>query len=372
MKKRFEIFKALQLCAYIAIAVITLICIVTDSELYQLVGRNTHIRIPFILLWITLGISLYGILRDLSEHRALKKDYHELDHAVYNDQLAGIANRFSCDAMIEKYADTDLPENMCCMMLEMSGLREINRKEGHAGGNRAIRVFSEVLATASVGLCFVGRNGGNKYLAIFENADTEKTGQFLKNIDRLMPQRVKDEHLPVITYKTGIAYAGELQGGSITRIIAMADRRLAMQTDSVSGIAGRNSCDEIISRYEGIPLPADMAAAVLNMTNLPQINAERGRTYGDAALRAFAEALLHAANGNCFIGRNGGMGFMAIFEENGSAGMQCFLDALHNSLRNKDAEYIQYNVGTALNAGEHVQDIHELIRIAAERAVDCA
>lgn len=45
----------------------------------------------------------------------------------------------------------------------------INNTYGHVIGNATIQSFSDVLSGASVGLCFVGRNGGNKFLALFEN-----------------------------------------------------------------------------------------------------------------------------------------------------------------------------------------------------------
>jgi hypothetical protein len=105
LKKKFEIIKTLQLVLYFLITAVGLIVLFTNDELYQAVGHNSSIRLLCVLLWIALAVSYLFVFWDFSTHNALKKDYRELDYAVYNDRLSGIANRYSCDAMIAKYMD---------------------------------------------------------------------------------------------------------------------------------------------------------------------------------------------------------------------------------------------------------------------------
>ena len=66
-----------------------------------------------------------------------------------------------------------------CITLDITNLKEINRSYGHLRGNDLIREFSLILQTASSGLCFVGRNGGNEFIALFENCSREKLKTFL-------------------------------------------------------------------------------------------------------------------------------------------------------------------------------------------------
>ena len=162
MKKRFELFKTLQLLVLILLAGVGLFTLFTDDALYQMVGRDPSVRTLCLLLWLTLVLSFIGIYWDFSTHSAFKKDYRELDYAVYNDRITGIANRYSCDAMIEKYLDQPVPETLACVMLDILNIRDINERHGHLKGNEAIQAFSNILHTSSLGICFVGRNGGNK------------------------------------------------------------------------------------------------------------------------------------------------------------------------------------------------------------------
>jgi len=125
MKKKQEILKSLQLILFILITAAALFTICTDSALYQMVGLNPSVGVLCLLLWLTLGLSFVFIYVDFRIMTKLKKEYRELDEAVYHDHMAGIANRFSCDAIIEKYADKPIPEDVGCIMLDISNISAI-------------------------------------------------------------------------------------------------------------------------------------------------------------------------------------------------------------------------------------------------------
>ena len=101
--KKFDLFKTIQLILFIALAAAGLYIIFTDHELYQMIANNTHIRLLCILLWAALVLSFLFIFMDFSLFSSFKKDYRELDYAISSDPVSGIANRYSCDNVIEKY-----------------------------------------------------------------------------------------------------------------------------------------------------------------------------------------------------------------------------------------------------------------------------
>ena len=173
MKNRFKWLKTAQLILLLAATAAGLTLIFTDDRLYQMIGSDPSVRALCALLWLVLGLSYLAVLMDFRALTALRRDYRELDYAVYNDRVAGIANRFSCDAMIEKYMDRPVPDTVGCVMLDLTNIRQINDQFGHLQGNQAIQSFSDMLHGASLGLCFVGRNGGNKFMALFEDCDEE-------------------------------------------------------------------------------------------------------------------------------------------------------------------------------------------------------
>lgn len=260
MKKRFELMKTLQLLILIAISAVGLAVIFTDGALYQMVGRDPSVRILCILLWLTLGLSFAGVFVDFSTHSSFKKDYRELDYAVYNDRLAGIANRYSCDAMIEKYMDKPLPDDVGCVMLDLLNIRELNDAYGHLKGNETIQEFSNMLHTASLGICFVGRNGGNKFMALFEECDEARVNSFLTRVQQQVEMHNARDDAAAHRIPQRARAQPRRACGDDTQLIALSDRRLTMQSDRMSGLANRASCDDITTSTSTSPCRSASAA----------------------------------------------------------------------------------------------------------------
>lgn len=374
MKRKFETIKTLQLLATIALAAVGLIVIFRDDRLYQMVGRDPSVRALCILLWLALGIAFVGIFWDFTTHSSFKKDYRELDYAVCNDPVAGIANRYSCDAMIEKYLDAPLPDHLGCAMLDLLNLREINETHGRAKGNESIQEFANILYSASLGLCFVGRNGGNQFMALFETCSEGKINTFLSRVHRQVDFYNARADIPSIEYRSGRAIARDEAVDSITQLIALANRRLTLQTDRVAGIASRTSCDEIIGAYMDKPLPRNIGCVMLDIANIREINEAGGHAEGNRVIRQFGDILREAAAGLCFVGRNGGTKFLALFEDCDEDKIEAFLEGVHGRMRaiNSGGRHapIQYRWGRAFHEDREIGGIHRLVALADRRLYD--
>ncbi len=224
--KKFDLLKTVQLLAFVGLAGFGLFKILTDKRLYHLVATDPQIRTLCILLWVLLGLSFLFIFLDFSLFSSFKREYRELDFAVSSDPVSGIANRYSCDTLIEKYLDKPLPENFGCIMLDLTNLKETNKSYGHMQGNDLIRDFSAILQSSSTNLCFVGRNGGNEFLALFEDCTREKLLSFLKRVSRKINEHNETSGAVPISYRYGIAFnEGSKSNGSITDLIALSSRR---------------------------------------------------------------------------------------------------------------------------------------------------
>lgn len=224
--KKFDIFKTIQLIIFILLAGIGLFIIFTDEELYQLIATNSHIRALCTLLWAVCGVSFFFIFLDFSLFSTFKKEYRELDYAVSSDPVSGIANRYSCDTVIEKYLDKPLPTHIGSIMFELSNLKEINDSFGHTAGNDMIREFSGILQKSSLNLAFVGRNGGNKFLAIIENCTDEKIHHFINRIQTLVDHYNETEKLLSIKFCYGVAFNEGSEVETITQLVALSNKRI--------------------------------------------------------------------------------------------------------------------------------------------------
>ena len=227
--KRFNFFKAAQLLLFLIITGFCLALILFDPQTRNFVAKNEHIRLICSMLWIVLVLSFIFLFVDFQLFSGFQRSIKNLDQAVHADTITGIPNRFSCDSLIEKYIGEPLPPNMGCIMIDLTNIIDINNAYGREAGDDAIRQFSEMLHLVSAGLCFVGRNGGNKFITIFENCEKIQLVQFLNRLNEQMAIANRQGTAPVIRYKCGTAYHdGTKNDGieQITELISLANRRI--------------------------------------------------------------------------------------------------------------------------------------------------
>lgn len=224
--KKFDRLKTVQLILFALLTVACGVIVYTNKELFHLIGVNPSVKLIAILLWLALGLAFLFIFLDYSYINNFKQDFRELDFAVHSDPVAGIANRYSSDMLIEKYLDKPLPKDMAIIMLDLNNLGYINKTYGHAKGNELIKEFSYILRSTARNLCHVGRNGGNKFIVIFEECDDQAIADFLDKVERKVSSNNEKVGKFPIEYSYGTAFHEGEAAKAITDLISLANRRI--------------------------------------------------------------------------------------------------------------------------------------------------
>lgn len=221
-------YKSIQLSIFLIFTAIALFLVLSDQEVFHAVANDHTMMILCVLLWAVLLLSFLFIFFDFKYFLTYKKDYSEMDQSVHNDPVSGISNRFSCDMLIEQYLDLPLPKDMACITFMITNMQDINRVYGHRAGNTLIRDFSMILRMTAQGVCFVGRNGGNNFLAIFEEGSQESIAGMLNLLERKIEAHNKVETALPIQYACGVAFhEKEEDAATITDLIALSNRRVS-------------------------------------------------------------------------------------------------------------------------------------------------
>lgn len=223
--KKFNTFKIVQLVLLIILTAVSLYMLM-QPEVKQYIFDSTPATVLFIIVWAVLLVTFIFLLIDFSLISSMKMDYHNLYDVAYSDPLSGIPNRFSCDTIIEEDYDKKLPDDIACVMIDLSNLPEINTLYDHRTGNKVLKDFSGILSTAAVSLCFVGRNGGNKFLAIFENCTDEKLNTFLDRVTDRVDQYNQASDSISMEYRIGKAMNRDEHLEQITKLISLANSRI--------------------------------------------------------------------------------------------------------------------------------------------------
>ncbi len=223
--RRFHTFKTIQL-ALVSVFALFSLYLLMRPQVKQFVFDSFPATALFIIIWILLLADFIFLMVDFFLISSIKLNYHNLYDVAYSDQLSGIPNRFSCDTIIEKYYDKKLPDDISCIMIDLVNLPEVNQLYNHTTGNKLLKDFSGILSSASLSLCFLGRNGGNKFMAIFEHADRSKVETFLARVSDRVAQHNKSTDAIAIEYHTGIAMNSDEHLDQITVLIALANKRI--------------------------------------------------------------------------------------------------------------------------------------------------
>ena len=227
MMKRFDQIKTAELVIFMIFSAVCFYQIIMASDIYQQMTLDKNVMHLCIFLWISLFLSFACIFLDFSLYSKQNQSMTSLVSAANTDTVARIANRYSIDSIIDEYADKDIPKEMGAAMIELTSLRDVNARYGRVEGNNLIRCFSIILSMASLDECVVGRNGGNRFIILYEKSSDLNLEVFLERLcDKVRDHNANTKNHP-IAYEFGTAYAGKDELSSITRLIALSSTRLS-------------------------------------------------------------------------------------------------------------------------------------------------
>lgn len=152
---------------------------------------------------------------------------------AFKDALTELPNRLSIIQKLESY-DLAIPKNTLVMMGDVDNFKKLNDQYGHKQGDLALRLIAQALKDNLKSYnSFVSRYGGEEFLMILDNIDSEET----QAIGNLLVMAIDKLHHPDLP-KMSISIGGYLTQGSEISINECIDR--ADQTLLKAKSAGKN------------------------------------------------------------------------------------------------------------------------------------
>lgn len=188
------------------------------------VFTNPQLLILCVLMWILCVTTLCFTIYDIQRILELEITHHELNKEAYLDELTGIPNRHGVDSTFASYDVPSRLPKLGCVLIWIENINEINDQLGRTAGNNSIQRFSELFEKIGDSYGFVARNGGNEYLALFDNCDKFKIESFIKSLRKELSENSKAENIPEIKIKYSSALNSELNTASVSELIGAAYR----------------------------------------------------------------------------------------------------------------------------------------------------
>lgn len=161
-------------------------------------------------------LRLVGITTSRERERMLKDE-------ASRDYLTGLLNRRGLQASVKAMGEEDMP--LAIYLFDLDNLKQINDTYGHGEGDRAIKLFSEVLRHHTRSTDVLARYGGDEFVAIIRRMGTwESVQKKGEEICRAFRETAREGKLP-----TACSAGGVLCGRSpiaMSDLIHQADQAL--------------------------------------------------------------------------------------------------------------------------------------------------
>lgn len=134
---------------------------------------------------------------------------------IYTDELTGLANRRMFDETLHKWLSSPKGRTVCCIMLDLDGLKQINDTYGHLAGDRALIAMAEIIRGVKHREMVAARFGGDEFAVLWLSKDGHELPALTQRLEEIKTQAnaAKPEHERV-SFSAG-AFCHR-DGGSIT------------------------------------------------------------------------------------------------------------------------------------------------------------
>lgn len=166
-----------------------------------------------------LGYELFKALRYVAQNRVLRQK-------VYLDEATGLPNKNKCEEILASEEPLTGSESTAVMVFDLNNLRIINDRQGHERGDQYIRSFAEQLRAALPEKYFVGRDGGDEFIAVLKQVDHEQVKDCLQMIREQTERYSKNHPDMLLSYAVGYALSTDFPGSNMKDLFRYADKNM--------------------------------------------------------------------------------------------------------------------------------------------------
>lgn len=166
-----------------------------------------------------LGYELFKALRYTAQNRVLRQK-------VYLDEATGLPNKNKCEEILASEEPLTGSESTAVMVFDLNNLRIINDRQEHERGDQYIRSFAEQLRAALPEKYFVGRDGGDEFIAVLKQVDHEQVKDCLQMIREQTERYSKNHPDMLLSYAVGYALSTDFPGSNMKDLFRYADKNM--------------------------------------------------------------------------------------------------------------------------------------------------
>ena len=173
---------------------------------------------------VDMAVLVLLLVAQTVEALRIMKQNKELKQKAYLDLHTGLPNKSKCEEVLH---DPDfVQEPLACVMFDLNNLKKVNDTLGHTEGDRLILNFARILRQNIPQADFVGRYGGDEFIAIVHNANKNSMKQIIKDLQSEVDRFNEDEENVKISFAFGWALSTDYAHCTLRMLFDKADRHM--------------------------------------------------------------------------------------------------------------------------------------------------
>lgn len=145
----------------------------------------------------------------------------DLNQKAYVDLHTGLFNKSRCNEVLKNRTVLKKPAGL--MMFDLNNLKLVNDTRGHEAGDSLIYHFAEILKRTVPDGAFVGRYGGDEFIAIVEPAGEEDIIRLLEKLSQTVEAYNNSADTVSISYAAGYGHTSEFAEPTLQQLLEKAD-----------------------------------------------------------------------------------------------------------------------------------------------------
>jgi diguanylate cyclase (GGDEF)-like protein len=154
----------------------------------------------------------------------IKNSNKILEKKAYIDLQTGLPNKSKCEEMLHDYEYISEPVGF--VMFDLNNLKRTNDTYGHAVGDQLITNFARLLRNAIPSKDFVGRYGGDEFIAIITQITKEEILLIMEEVHSTVKHFNENIHKVEVSYAYGYAFSEDYSECTMKTLFNKADKHM--------------------------------------------------------------------------------------------------------------------------------------------------
>lgn len=182
------------------------------------------IRIVEILSIADIIMIVLLIIQQTIADIRIKNSNKILEKKAYIDLQTGLPNKSKCEEILHNYEYISEPVGF--VMFDLNNLKRTNDTYGHAVGDQLITNFARLLRNAIPSKDFVGRYGGDEFLAIITQTTKEEILSIMEDVHSTVKHFNENIHKVEVSYAYGYAFSEDYSECTMKTLFNKADKHM--------------------------------------------------------------------------------------------------------------------------------------------------